>query len=39
MVAEAFNAFGKVMFNKLIAEIVDAGHPLVRRFANLRALP
>jgi hypothetical protein len=39
MVAETFNSFGKAMFNKLIAEIVDAGHPLVRRFANLRAWP
>jgi hypothetical protein len=39
IVAETFNTFGKAMLNKLIAEIADAEHPVVRRFANLHAWP
>jgi hypothetical protein len=39
MVAESFHAFGKAMFNKLIAEIGDAEGPAVRRFADLPARP
>ena len=37
--AETFNAFGKAMLNKLIAEIADAERPVVRGLANLRAWP
>ena len=39
MVAETFNAFGKAMLNKLIAEIADAEHPSVRQFANQSGSP
>jgi Protein of unknown function (DUF1194). len=39
IVAETFNTFGKAMLNKLIAEIADAEHPVVRQFANLHAWP
>ncbi len=39
IVAETFNAFGKAMLNKLIAEIADAEHPSVRQFANLSGSP
>ena len=39
IVAENFNAFGKAMLNKLIAEIADADGPEGTRFADLRAWP
>jgi hypothetical protein len=39
MVAKSFNAFGKAMLNKLIAEIADADGPGGTRFADLRAWP
>jgi hypothetical protein len=37
--AANFNAFGKAMLNKLIAEIADADGPEGTRFADLRAWP
>jgi Protein of unknown function (DUF1194) len=39
IVAENFNAFGKAMLNKLIAEIADADGLGGMRFADLRAWP